>query len=360
MPETKSAMTDKERVEALLRRERPDRVPIAGMGLGFSTVYSRASVADCYNNPPVSYEAQKKAAHDFGWVFMPLLVSPAWVAWEMGGEMKWPSGDYAQAPTVTRHPVEKPEDVANLKVPDSFEGLGMVPYLMEFYSYGAKEELDNKPWKFISYTGLPFTNAGKLIGVDSLSKWMLKKPDIVHQVLRITTDFLIKFSEYVAGKFGTDRVLPFGGEPTSANQIISPDQFEKFALPYIQEMHAKLLAMGHKSIFCHICGEHNLNLPHWAKIPMGDPGLVSFGHEIDIEKAAEYFPNDIIVGNLEPAIVQTGTVDEVYNATRKIIEKGKNLSTGFIFAPGCELPPMASPDNVMAMTRAVEDFGWYD
>jgi len=352
-------MTNKERVEALLRREKPDRIPMLGMALGFSTVYSKASVADCYNKPVVSYNAQKKAAADFGWVLFPTLVSPAWVAWELGGEMKWPSGEWAQAPTVTRHPVQKPEDIFNLKVPDKLEGLGFIPYLMEFYNHAAREELDFKPWKFISYTGLPFTNAGKVTGVDALSKWMLKKPEAVHQVLRITTDFLLKFSRYVADKFGTDGVLPFGGEPTSANQIISPDQFEKFALPYIKEMHEKLLAMGHKSIFCHICGEHNLNLPHWAKIPMGNPGFVSIGHEVQIEKAAECFPNDIIVGNIEPAIVQIGTADEVYQATRKIAERGKKLRTGFIFAPGCELPPRASPENVMAMTRALEDHGYY-
>jgi uroporphyrinogen decarboxylase len=110
----------------------------------------------------------------------------------------------------------------------------------------------------------------------------------------------------------------------------------------------------------HICGEQNANLPYWAKVPMGDPGLVSFGHEVDLETAAKYFPNDIIVGNLEPAIIQTKTADEVYEAARVVITKGKKLPTGFIFAPGCELPPMAPVENVKAITRAVNDFGWYD
>ena len=118
--------------------------------------------------------------------------------------------------------------------------------------------------------------------------------------------------------------------------------------------------MGYKNMYFHICGEQNLNLKHWAKIPFGDPGLLSFGHEVDIEVAAETFPNDIIMGNLEPAIIQSSTPEEVYEAARVVIEKGKRLGGRFIFAPGCELPPLAPLENIKMINRAVNDFGWYD
>jgi uroporphyrinogen decarboxylase len=49
----------------------------------------------------------------------------------------------------------------------------------------------------------------------------------------------------------------------------------------------------------------------------------------------------------------------VYETTRKVVEEGKKCSGGYIFSPGCELPPMAPVENVMAVTRAVNDFGWY-
>ena len=87
---------------------------------------------------------------------------------------------------------------------------------------------------------------------------------------------------------------------------------------------------------------------------------VSIGHEVTLETAAKYFPNDIIFGNLEPAIIQVRTPEEVYEATRENIEEGKKIAQGYILSPGCELPPRAPIENVMAMTRAVNDFGWYD
>jgi uroporphyrinogen decarboxylase len=63
--------------------------------------------------------------------------------------------------------------------------------------------------------------------------------------------------------------------------------------------------------------------------------------------------------HLEPAIIQFSTPNEVYEASREIIQKGKKLPGGYIFSPGCELPPKADHANVMAMTQAINDFGWY-
>ena len=131
-------------------------------------------------------------------------------------------------------------------------------------------------------------------------------------------------------------------------------------MPYIIELHKFVLDSGYKNIYVHICGEQNANLPLWAKIPFGNPGILSFGHEVDLDRANEYFPDQVIEGNLEPAIIQTGTPEQVYKAAAEVIKKGKKMKGGFIFAPGCELPPNAPAENVRAMTEAVNEFGWYD
>ena len=351
-------MTEKERVEALLNRQKPDRVPIYGYSWGFSTVYTGGSVADAYNNPKVALAAHRKACKDFGWVFFPMLAY-AIGPWEFGGEIRWPSGEFAMAPTAARYPVDTPEDAINLKMPD-VKNSGIIPIQMEFQKMSSQESLDNKPFNVTIFGVGPFTIANDIPGTEKFAKWLLKRPEAAHHLLRLATDYAIEVAQYWKDTFGTDGVLPWDAEPTAANQIISPKQFEQFALPYIKEFHEKLLAMGYKTIYEHICGEQNLNLPYWAQIPMGNPGIVSIGHEVELETAGEYFPGDIILGNLNPAIIQEGTPEEVYHASRKVIEKGKKLPGGFIFAPGCELPPKASPVNVMAMTRAINDFGWYE
>jgi len=92
------------------------------------------------------------------------------------------------------------------------------------------------------------------------------------------------------------------------------------------------------------------NLSSWPH-----PSILSFGHEVDLEVAARYFPNDIILGNVEPVVIQTGTPRQVYELSKIAIEKGRKAPGGFILAPGCELPV-----NVFAMTKAVNGFGWCD
>jgi len=352
-------MTDRERVEAIIRREKPDRVPIWPMAIGFSVLYTHTPIADAYNKPDVSLAAQRKTCQDFDWIFIPLLGYAAMGGWEFGGEIKWPSGEFAQAPSIIRPAVETPEDALKLKMPD-VKHSGIVPIQMEFYKLSSQESLDNKPWNVAACLEGAFTTAGNICGPEKLAKWMLKKPDAVRHMLRLSTDYMVELAQYYKDTFGTGGVLPMDWEPTSANEIISAKQFEEFAMPYIKEVHEKVLAMGFKTMFMHICGEHNSNLPFWAKIPMGDPGIVSIGHEIELATIARYFPNDVIMGNLEPAIIQAGTPQEVYQATKVVVEKGKQCSGGYIFTPGCELPPMASLDNIRAMNNAVNDAGWYD
>jgi uroporphyrinogen decarboxylase len=355
----KMMMTDRERIEALLKRQKPDRVPIWPFAYdGFAVVYAKASISDAYNNPEVSLAAQQKACKDFGWVFSPFFSYASFGAWEFGGKIKWPSGEFSQAPTIVRYPVETEDDARNLEMPD-VKTAGFLPLKMDFAKRSAQERLDNEPFNVEAFGGGGFGLAANIAGVETFLRWIIKKPDVAHHLMRLAVDFKIALAQYWKDTFGTEGVIPKGAEPTASNQMISPKQFERFAFPYIKETQEKILAMGYRNTYMHICGEQNLNLPHWAKIPFGDPGIVSIGHEITIEVAGKYFPDQIILGSVDPIIIQTGAPEDVYNATRKNIEEGKKLPGGYIFSPGCQLPPRANPENVMAMTRAANDVGWY-
>jgi len=357
----KARMTERERVLALLNRKKIDRVPVWPFAYqGFATVYTGTSIADAYNKPEVSLAAQRKTCKDFGWVFTPMLGYAAYGGWELGGEIKWPSGDYAQAPTVLKHPVETPEDVMKLKVPD-VKTAGIIPLAKEFYDLSSKEMLDNEPFNVMSFgANMSFTLAGNISSPDKLCKWIIKKPEVARRLLQLANEHIIKLGKYWKELYGIDGVLPLGGEPTSANQLISPTQFRDFAMPYLKEVNEAFLKMGYKHLYAHICGEHNANMEYWAQIPMGDPGIISIAQEIELDVCAKCYPKDIILGNIDPAILQTGTADECYQVTKKNVEDGMKIKGGYIFSPGCEMPPFAPVENIKAMTQAVIDHGWYD
>jgi uroporphyrinogen decarboxylase len=350
----KDRMTEKERLEALLNRQRVDRAPFFLMAVAFAAATVGYSKVDVIENPEMAFWAKLRTQEMFGAIDRVSYSGGAFGTREFGGEIKMPTSEFAQSASLLQPPVQSEEDVWKLEVPDVTTA-GVIPRMMQFAQLQAEHGL---PISFNS--GSILTTLGYITGVERMCRWMIRKPELVHRLCRVVTDFHIAIARYWVDTFGPERMLPGTQAPTDANQIISPKQFEEFCLPYQREVYEKLFALGVKHIYTHVCGEQNLNLPYWAQIPMGDPGLVSFGHEVDLETASKYFPNDIIMGNVEPAIIQTGTPEEVYEHSRICIEKGRKHPGGFILGPGCELPPKAPPYNVWIMRKAINDFGWYD
>ena len=360
MTGSKQGMSEPERLEALLNRQRPDRVPLWPLPVGYTMVNSGHTIADFYTDPKISIDAQVWGIEQYGW--LPILAVPgplaAWPALEFGGDIKWPEGDFSQAPTVTRHPVQSDEDILNLKIPDNLEQAGTIPMMLAMTAYA----LERQPRGLVM--GLPWLGpmeAGRaLISIEKLGRMMYKKPELVHKLFRFVTDFQIAVARLWAEKFDPARISPLVGGPTHSNQVISPKMFKEFCLPYVKEQHAAFREMGYKHLFFHPCGEQNENLPFWAEAEMGEPGIISVGHEVNLARVAEFFPEHIAFGNLEPAIVQTRRPHEVYEAARDLVVEHKDIPGGYIFSVGCELPPMAPAGSVWAMTKAVNDFGWYE
>jgi len=344
-----------ERSEVLLHGQRPDRVPLYPFALGFCARNVGYPLSSMYNDPEKSFMAQLWTFEQYGFDGIPEFGYASYGGWEFGGEIKFPSGEWEQAPSHGKFAVNSEKDLEKLKLPNVKKD-GMLPIAMEF------SKLQDKFGMPISIVlGGNFTIAGNICPVEKLCRWMVKSPESVHRILRLATDHIIEVVQYWVDTFGADRVMPKIWEPLAANYIISPKQFEKFVLPYLKETSKKILAMGIKHIFYHICGEQNLNLPYWAKVPMGNPGIVSVGHQVDLSTAIKYFGNTcIIAGNVEPAVIQNGSPQQVYELCKACIKKAKYAPRGFMLMSGCEIPPMAPPYNVYMMRKAVEDFGWYE
>ncbi|MCG2770404.1 MAG: hypothetical protein L6435_18805, partial [Anaerolineae bacterium] len=275
-------------------------------------------------------------------------------AWEFGGEIRWPVDRYESGPSVARRPVESEEDLWSLELPDA-KTAGCVPNMMEFAKLQEKHGV-----QIAVICGSPFTHAANLCGTESFMMWMMMNPETAHRALRLMTDHILEVVQYFVDTFGKGHVLARSAAPTESNAMISPKQFEEFALPYLSELHEKVLAMGVKGIYCHICGEQNKNLPLWAQVPMGGRAMLSFGHEVDLVTAAQYFPDHIIAGNVNPQVIAKGSPQEVYKVTKEALEKGKKCPGGYVLMGGCSIPHITPPYNIYTMKKVCDEFGWYD
>jgi uroporphyrinogen decarboxylase len=348
-------MSPGERMHAILTRERPDRVPFMPFIFGYCAKNVGYPIRNVYDDAEKSFWAQMWTAEMFGYDGGAIYGYASFGGWEFGGDIKMPVSEWEQAPVVTRFPATTPEEVEALEIPD-VETAGSLPITIAFCKIQQQFGMPIMP-----FIPLPFNTAGNVCEVDKLCRWMLKKPDTAHLLLKKSTDLANKITDYFAENFPNYPMMPFTGTASSSNQVISPKMFEKFVLPYDQEVHKHILDKGVQSIFCHICGEQNLNLPYWQKIEYGNPGILSFGHEVDLNKAVEMFGDKhAIAGNVEPRVIQEGRWQEVYELCKQAIEKAKYAPSGYLLMAGCEVPVQAPPFNLYAMKKAIMDYGFYD
>lgn len=345
-----------QRMRALLSGERVDRVPLFSAHMtGFCARNLGYPLAAAYSDVEKSFWSQVWTQEQYGFEAIPVYSYASYGAWEFGGELKLPSSEWDQAPSVLRYPVQSEADIDRIEQ----QGLadvkerGSIPLGMEFSRLQQKHGMP-----IVFPCGTPFPRAANVCGIENFLRWLVKKPELAHRLLRLMTHHLLEAAKYWVDTFGPENLIPYAGNPTESNQLISPRQFERFALPYTKELYDKVLAMGVKHFLFHICGEQNLNLPLLAQIPRGNPDIASFGHEVELRTAIKYFGETcVIVGNIEPSLIQTASPSRIYEVSVQCIEEAKNAPRGFMLSAGCELPPNAPPYNVYVMKKAIDDFG---
>jgi uroporphyrinogen decarboxylase len=342
-------------MEALLSRRAIDQVPLFLASLGFSLRNMGYPVVRAYDDPETSFFAQVRTNEMYGAIPVVRFVGGAFGAREFGGEVRMPREDIEMAPSLLRPPVTCEADVERLEQnPTDLRNAGSVPLYMAFGHLQARHHL---PVTF--FAGGVLTMVGNMCGVERMCRWMLKAPSLLHRVCRLATDFILSKMHYWVETFGAGRLLGWNTAATESNQIVSPKQFQTFALPYLREIYQLGQTLGISHFYTHICGEQNANLPYWAQMSHGDPGLISFGPEIRIETVSRSFPKDVLLGNVSPTSIQLCAPEEIHGMALACVKSGKRHPGGFILAPGCELPVTAPPENVRALEKAVEEAGMF-
>ena len=345
-------MTSKERMEALIHGKELDRVPVSPFIDMFAAKIAGLPLREFFFDPGKCLHVQRLTkelyGHDGGFSF-------GWTdrgAWEFGGRISYPEPKQFTPPRNIENPVKTPNDVDKLPDPDPREA-GQFPRMMEFAKLLSKEGLPVS-----LYAGSPSTMAASVIGKERMLRWYYKEPEAVHKVMRKVTDFILKNAEWFIGEFGAASITANTSVPMESNQLISPKMVREFAFPYIREIHETLIRKGIKRFFVHLCGDHKRNLPLWEEIPIPERSIISIGSEMDIEETGAFFGDDYIVGgNVSTSLIQIGSFEEVFEASKECIEKGKKHRGGYILMPACDLPPLTPPINVYAMMKAARKCG---
>jgi len=353
-------MTPSERMESLHETGSADRPGAFVLATGFvPRMTGNLSIGECYENPiryaKAFFSVQQMLGFDSG----PMFGHPAFGAKEFGGRLSYPrSNSKTLFPVISRRPVNKPEDVDSLEVPDPHRA-GDVPKEMA----GARYVVDSYPDGYrnpILVSGDPFTWAGNIAGLDNLLMWVQSEKDVAKALMDKVSEFEVELVKHALAYVGD--ILFFDGGASDSNDLISSKQFEQFALPPLMSYRHRALKAGASRFISHPCGNQTKNVGFWAKLP--GTYAVNSDFRTPLETCvSEFGKGSIVMGNIECIQFTLGDMEWIYDkAMKKLNAVATHCPHGYMVAPGCELPANSSPVNVHAMIRATRDFaegeGW--
>lgn len=364
----------KERVEKTKRFETPDRIPVVP-ALAHRFLVPRVGVRfrDYYADPETMLRTQILAQK---WLMENVRtdaysITGAWVgAWtdfqntfesgSLGCDILFPDDDI---PWVGPGWVRTEADLRRLESIDFIRtGINarQVAYRNAMISVA-----DRYPVRFLGgpvfYPGAkpalthtsdgPFGVAGDLMGQTELFTAVKDRPEFVRELLGIVTEKMIAYLDFCWEEEGLPVPRDFAWTDDLA-VALSRDTFCEVVLPYDLRLRSQF--DGYVSL--HMCGATDHLLEVFAD-ELRIHEFQGFGYQVSLDRVASVMGGRVVlVGNVNPMVIHSGTPDEVIAETRRVIEKLAPAG-GLILQDGNNIPPESPLENINAMMEAAERYG---
>ncbi|WP_094603540.1 Uroporphyrinogen decarboxylase [Sporomusa silvacetica DSM 10669] len=337
-------MTPKERVLGCLQGTKIDRLPSAPLVLNHCSRVTGVTVSQFNSNPQVMGEAQVAAWKRYGHDIPLMFTTTSTVAEAMGTELFFPEDD---APWVEHPVVEDVKNIDKVKVADPWKD-GRLPVYLNAAKH-VVSEIGEQVFVGCIYAA-PFTTASHLRGTEMFIRETYKNPSLVNELLELSKGSALAMIDALA-EIG---VVPVIVDPVASTSLISPRQFEKFAMPHLTDIVARAHVKG-LPICLHICGKSTPIIELMAET---GADILSIDI-IDMALTKKLVGNKAcLFGNIKPAeTMLKGTPEKVAAEVREIIQNAGDSPRGLIVSTGCEIPFNTPPENIDAVMAATRLYG---
>lgn len=335
-------MSHRERVEATLRGEIPDRAPVCDFSLGTPLTEAGLEMQACRFNP----ELAAKVMHD--WVtkieadmYLGIMESKGMFMDLPGINVSLPANDQGSFTSVF---FETIEDVETKEFPDALSR----KECPKLYSCVVDSMVKTRAAVDTGALGPCWsegvmTTTALLRGAEQLLMDMLMEPENAKKAIargKEWSDQIVRATH--AGN--ADYVLDT--DPVASASLIDEDMFKEFVFEPTRQNIAGWKKDFKIPVMVHICGDSTPMLGQFTKL--GNE-IQSIDYLVDIGKAREIVGDKLtLMGNVNPVeLLWQGTVQDVKAAARQCFEKAGRKGR-FIFGPGCATPR----DAPMVNTRA--------
>ena len=342
----------RECVEAALNHERTDRTPVNNFVLATAARSAGITVDTARWDPKISAKVSVDHAVKTKSDFVKPVLDSQVPFMDLGMEVRFPEDDYGQ---ILNPIAEDAEGIDKLAFFDPSVA-SECPNFQKVFVEGLEETARILP-EDLHICGLswgPITTSGYIMGVENMVMGILMDPDLVKKLIGKTAPFVSALQKRMLEAGAT---VMWMADPTSSEDLISPDMFSEFSAPYIGQIVKDVNNMDSSvHTFVHICGN---TLKILDEMPRTGADCLSFDHAVDPAKAKETAGNRIsIMGNIDPVqVMMMGTPEKITSACYEVIDAA-GQDGGFILAPGCETPIATSDENVLAMGEAARTY-WH-
>jgi len=178
---------------------------------------------------------------------------------------------------------------------------------------------------------------------------MVAEENLVSDLLEYATDVTCQFIRLMA-QTGADMVS--NGDSVSGPDMISPDMYVKYALPYEKKIINVAHSLG-QPYALHICGNTESIL---ADMLLSGADAVELDYKTDAVKARDLLnQKTTFIGNIDPSgVLALGSPEEVKKRTLALLGVFSGINR-FILNAGCALPSTTPPENIMMMIRVARN-----
>lgn len=332
-------MNSKERALAALQGKKTDRIPVFPLSMCFSVKQAGITYREFVTNGSSMAEAQLELADRFNIDVITACSDAFRISGDLGAELVY----HDEAPPHAQKPlISNRQDLCGLSRFDvsakNSRCADRAKAVREMVQAVGNSHL------VLGWVDFPFAEACSCCGFQQFMYMLYDEPELVHDILGFLTDIVIDFSLYQL-----EQGAPMIGCGDAAASLLSPQMFEKFALPYEQKVVRAIHGKG-GLVKTHICGNTSASL---SLIVKNDSDLFNVDHLVDFNDAIEIYcgAGKAVKGNVNPVDILQLTPEEIQLKARKCVEMA--AGNKYFLSAGCDIPLNTPAENMAAFCDAV-------
>ncbi len=332
-------MNGRQRILAAAARRPVDMLPVMPQIFGHAAVLAGIPLADYLGDGELVATCQVAAWRHYGHDAVFGFLDAAVETEAMGAEIAAKPGCY---PHVVRSPFTVDADFAAVAPPDPVAA-GRMPEVLQAIRLLRAAVADEA--LVVGCVQGPATLAAQLVGLEQSLFLAADDPAAYARLLDLATAVGVRYgaAQLTAG---ADLALIF--EPVASSTVLPLSKFTDLVLPRLRTILAAFQRAGAVTSWLHVAGASLPILPFYSEAGVA---IGSFDYCVSPIAARRAAPTLCLCGNIKPlsfVIDPPAEIEREVAALRAAMADG----SGFILSSGCEIPPEAPPDRVMAMMAA--------